>query len=261
MKDILQRSIPYDVFTPRPLPGIQPLDMGDWLIVDDAYAEQMAERRRVLEEVPDAVLQMDAQALAPAQELLEMVLAQLDGGAPTGFVVDHEAGSVTRPDGDKIALDREKPLHTLAHLLQEDLCILQKIGDEHVLTGAVLCFPASWMLAEKFMQPLTGIHIPVGDYTEDIARRVQRLFDGVRAGRPLWRFNALWYANAALHQPRSAHARRDERFAKSADFMRSEKQCILRLPETGAVVFSIHTFVVARRDLAVPETDMSEIVG
>lgn len=249
MRNILQRSIPYDVLNPRPLPGIQPLDLQDWLLVDEAYAEQMAERARLLSEKPEAVLQMDAQALEPALELLDMVLVQLEKGAPAGFSVERDKGRVTRPDGAVIPLDSGEPLHTLAHLLQEDICILQKVGDEHVLTGAVLCFPASWMLSEKFMQPLTGIHVPVDSYTDDIARRVQRLFDGVRAGRPLWRFNALWYADATLHQPRSAHARRDERFASEADYMRSEKQSILRLPESDAVVFTIHTYVVERADV------------
>jgi len=32
----------------------------------------------------------------------------------------------------------------------------------------------------------------------------------------------------------------------SAPYLRSERQSILRLPDTGAVVFSIHTYVVAR---------------
>ncbi len=261
MAEILQHSIPYDVFSPRPLPGIQPLNMTDWLIVDEAYAAQMAERERLVKEVPETVLQMNAQALAPAQEMLEMVLVQIEADVPAKYTVDRAASRVTRPDGGTVVLDLGRPLHTLAHLLQEDICILQKMGDEHVLTGAVLCFPASWTLAEKFMQPLTGIHIPVGSYTEDIARRVQRLFDGVRPGRPLWRFNALWYADAALHQPRSAHARRDERFATTAGFMRSERQSILRLPETGAVVFTIHTFVVARDDLEAPVADARGEVG
>lgn len=262
MTEILQRSVPYDVFAPRALPGILPLDINDWLIVDDAYPGQMAERARLLQQQREAVTQMDAQALGAAQELLELVLTQMASGHPGGFVIDRAAGRVTRPDGGETVLDFDRPLVTLGHLVQEDFCILQKQGDEHVLTGAVLCFPASWQLTEKYMQPLTVIHVPVGSYTDDIARRVQRLFDGVRPGRPLWRFNALWYADPKLHQPRSAHTRRDERFAETAAFLRSEKQSILRLPKTDAVVFSIHTFVVARQDIAAPDQgDSLEIVG
>jgi len=78
---------------------------------------------------------------------------------------------------------------------------------------------------------------------------VQRLFNGVQPGRPLWRFNALWYDDPTLHQPRSIHARRDHPKDGKGDFLRSERQCILRLPQTNAVVFSIHTHVLARADV------------
>ena len=137
-----------------------------------------------------------------------------------------------------VSLDRDAPLLTLGRLVQEDICLLEKRGEEHVLTGAVLCFPANWRLAEKINRPLLGIHAPVPEYDENIARRVQRLFDGVRVGRPLWRFNKLSYSDADLHQP---YKKTD---GDVTPFIRSERQCILRLPRTDAVVFSIHTFVV-----------------
>ena len=84
-----------------------------------------------------------------------------------------------------------------------------------------------------------------------MARRVQRLFDGVREGRPLWRFNALWYDDPTLFQPRPENAPRAAIDRSKAPYFRSERQSLVRLPQTGAVVFSIHTYVVARRD--VPE--------
>jgi len=73
---------------------------------------------------------------------------------------------------------------------------------------------------------------------------VQRLFDGVRAGRPMWRANLLRYDAPDLHQPRTED---DPRPAGGPDakYARSERQSVLRLPETGAVVFAIHTSVVA----------------
>ncbi len=235
---ILQDAIPYDVLSPRPLPGVAPFAMPDWLHVDSAYAAQMAERGRLLDSARAEVLWMDPGALPAAQELLEMVLAHL----PEGFA---QAGAcVTCPDGRVVRLDRQDPLQTLGRLVQEDLCLLVREGDEHVLKGAVLCFPASWTLAEKAGKPLVRIHAPVAEYDPDIARRVQRLFDGVQPGRPLWRFNALWYVDPALHQPRGEHAPRRPTAPAAARFLRSERQCLVRLPQSGAVVFSIHTYVV-----------------
>lgn len=240
MTAILQTSIPYDVSTPRKLPGIQPLPMEDLLIRDDAFAGQMGERDRLLQGAREAVLQMQEVARPAADELLELVLQRAYPGA------GERPAQVLRPDGVTVAVDYGDPLGSLGRLVQEDFCILQKQGDEHVLTGAVLCFPASWLLSEKIGRPLTGIHVPVDSYDPQVAARVQRLFDGVQADRPLWRFNALTYNDPTLHLPRSQYDRRDDRHDQAAGYLRSERQVILRLPRTRAVVFVIHTFVVER---------------
>ncbi len=240
MTEVLQMGLPYDPMAPRALPGIQPLKESDWLIRDEAFEGQMAERDRLLDDQRAEVLAMDETARPAAEELLSMV--QEIAWPGTGE-------QVARPGGVTVRVDREDPLGTLGRLAQEDFCILQKHGDEHVLSGAVLCFPASWKLSEKFMRPLIGIHDTVESYDAGIAARVQRLFNGVQVGRPMWRFNALWYADSALHQPRSIHDRRSKPGAANANFLRSERQCILRLPQTGAVIFSIHTYVLARENV------------
>ena len=235
MRPILQSALPPEMATLKDLPGIAPCDANDWLRVDDAYAAQMAYREALFDLSPEAVLWQDPAALPAAQEVLEEALKLLPA---MGF--ETSGDQVRRPDGRVVGLDHSRPLKTLGHLVQEDICILEKRGDEHVLTGAALCFPANWRLAEKALRPLTAIHDPVPEYDAAIARRVQRLFDGVKVGRPLWRFNRLAYVDADLHQP----YRKSNRGV--ARFIRSERQCILRLPRTQAVVFTIHTFVVER---------------
>ena len=71
------------------------------------------------------------------------------------------------------------------------------------------------------------------------------VFLSLKLGRPLWRFNRLWYDDPTLFQPRSAlEPRRIEPDQKAAPYIRSERQCIVRMPISDAVVFSIHTFVV-----------------
>lgn len=244
MTEILQTRIPYDIAAPRKLPGIQPLALDDWLIRDDAFAGQMAYRERLLAERRDVVLAMSETAREAALELLDLVLER---------AYPRAGDRVTRPDGVSVEIDRNDPMGTLGRLVQEDFCLLQKPegAAEHVLTAAVLCFPASWTLAEKFMRPLIRIHVPVPEYDDNIAARVQRLFDGVQPERPLWRFNRLWYDDPDLHQPRREADKRPHRRAAAVKFLRSERQSLLRLPKTRAVVFAIHTFVLARAD--VPE--------
>ena len=231
------------------LPGILPIEGDDWLRVDDAFAAQMAERARLIAERPEVVHGLLETGRPAAKELYAVVLARL--ARTEGYRVG--AASVLRPDGVEVALDADMPMKTLGILVQEDLCLMEKQGDEHVLTGAILCFPASWWLTEKLGRPLLGIHIPVPSYDPDIAKRVQRLFDAIRPEQPLWRANALVYRDPTLHQPRHEADPRVDR--RGGSYVRSERQCLLRLPETRAVVFSIHTYVVDITTLSPEELD------
>ena len=245
MHEILQQSIPFDPEPDQRLPGVRPLAPDGWITVDEAYGAQLAYRAGLLKTRRDRVLQLDPGVMPGAPELLDEVLALFARRAALGFAV---RGTVVRcPDGREVALDRADPLGTLGLLVQEDICLLQPRDGQHVLTAAVLCFPANWTLSEKFLRPLDAIHAPVAEYDDGMARRVQRLFDGVRAGAPLWRYNALVYADPDLHQPRSESDPPRERVtAGQKSYLRSERQAILRLPRTGAAVFAIHTYVLVR---------------
>lgn len=240
MTAILQQSLPYlawmEPLTAR-LPGVQPVLGEDWLRVDEAFAAQMAERDRLIAHCPDLVIGLRPEASAAVAELLAVVLARLR--VTPGYQVG--AGSVLRPDGVRVDLQAQA-LVVLGRLVQEDLCLLQKQGEEHVLTAAVLCFPSNWTLAEKLGKPLIAIHDPVPEYGPDLARRVQRMFDAIRPGQALWRMNFNVFENPALFHPaREADAVPPRR---QGEFLRSERQCILRLPQSGAGLFTIHTYLV-----------------
>lgn len=243
---ILQRHLPFAPWADprsRRLPGIMPLDLADWLQRDDAYAAQMAERDRLIATIPDRVHAVTPRAEKAAAEVYAMILPRLPA-------LGHRVGTdrVLRPDGVEVPLDPARPLLTLGRLVQEDLCLMQEDGQgEHLLSGAILCFPAGWTLAEKLDRPMMRIHQPVEKYTDDIGRRVQRLMDGVRDGAPLWRANAH-HSRAPLFNPLSETAGKDLS-EEAMPWIRSERQSLIRLPHSRAVLFSIHTYVVALGDL------------
>lgn len=220
------------------LPGMRPCGAEDWLRVDEAFAGQMAERDWLIATRQPLVHALLPEGRAAAAELLAAALDLL--ARREGYAVG--AAAVTRPDGVVVPVDRAFPLITLGRLVQEDLCLMQKQGEESVLVGAILCFPASWTLAQKIGRPMTGIHAPVAHYDAELARRVQRLFDMVRVGQPMERFNALVYDDPMLHQPRLETERRPRPVERR--YLRSERQVVLRLPQTEAVLFSIHTYLV-----------------
>ena len=240
MVEILQDHIPYDISKKPNLPGVKPLSLGGWLVEDEAFAMQMAERDRLISELPDEVFRDAGASFEAKTEVLEQVLLVLRGRSNYKI----SANQVIRPDEVVIKLDGD-PLLTAARLVQEDLCLHEKSGDEHVLTAGVLCFPASWTLAEKVGRPLSAVHGPVVEYDENIARRVQRMFDGLKADRPIWRYNLLRYVRPGLYQPRfESDARRIDLDYGSGDYVRTEHQSLIRMPKTSSVLFSIHTYIV-----------------
>ena len=238
---ILQDHLPADLKAAAAarLPQMAPVKPGEWLNVDSAYRAQLAEKARLIADRRSSVIATLPQATDSVVELLGVVLADL--ALRPGFTVAGD--QVRRPDGVSIILDRQDPFLTLSRLVQEDFCIHQSMGDEHALTAALLCFPAAWTLAEKLGRPLSAIHRPVARYDATIAHRVQRMFDMIAPGRPLWRANLLRYDDPALFQPHTEAAPRPVGHTGSA-YLRCERQTIRRLPTSGAVVFTIHTTIV-----------------
>lgn len=220
---------------------MQPLPLEDWLIRDEVFAEQMALRDELIATRPDDVHALLPSARPAAEECYDAVLAALRTDPGYRF----EADRITRPDGVSIVPDRENPLLTLGRLTQADFCLMEEGPEGHVLTGAILCFPAYWTLAEKIGRALTGIHRPVHEYDETVTLRVQRLFDAIRPERLLWRTNANIHAAPDLFTPKREDAPERRVAPEAGKYIRSERQILRRLPRTGVVVFSIHTYMVS----------------
>lgn len=223
------------------LPGVKPLEVKDWIVRDEAFAGQMRLRDRLIATMEDKVHAVTPDALGPARECLELMLGAL--AADPAYRRDGDR--ITRPDGVEATLDWDAPLLTMGRLTQSDVCLMQDGPDGHVLTGAILCFPASWTLSEKIGRPLMAIHTPVAAYDADIGQRVQRLFDAIRPDRPMWRANAHRHQDPSLYHPRSESDPPEVRHdPPGGPYLRSERQVLRRLPETGAVAFTIHTTMI-----------------
>lgn len=225
-------------------PGIQPLDPAAWIHLDDDFAGQMALRDDLILNRAGWATAMTPEGEAPAAELLETLAAHL--ATRPGYA--REGDALRRPDGVRVPLEGP-PIAVAGRLAQEDLLLMLKpeSAAEHVLVAGVLCFPAHWTLSEKIGRPLLRIHKPVPEYPGDLAARVQRLFDGVKPGRPLWRANWHFAASPDIVTPMH-EAQKTAAFASRLSpgedaWLRVERQTVLRLPRTGAVVFGVRTLM------------------
>ena len=131
----------------------------------------------------------------------------------------------------------------------EDLCLLHpdEAGSYRLTAGAV-AFPTDWCLADKIGLPLTAVHAPIHGYAEQLAGGVDHFFRTIPAGPIFGRANWFVVPSAAWrYMPADDPA---ERFAHVTDanageklFVRCERQTLRRLPETGAVLFTIGIMV------------------
>lgn len=235
---------PYDDSAPLFRIGTRPLDPAEWLEPDVAMASQLAEKARLLAEQPDAVFAEMPESRPAQAELLSLLVAHLPARLPELWRHSSQGIEVVAT-GETISLGGiESPLLTSAKLVQDDLLILQRSPEGWRLTAASLCFPSSWVLVEKMGKVLADIHAPVPGFGPGTrqAEVMARMFDALRPETPLIRWNFSLYGDDRLFHP-DVSGPEEQRFGagERADpvFLRVERQTLRKLPETGAIAFSI----------------------
>lgn len=175
------------------------------------------------------------------------------------------------------------PLVAIALLASEDfLLLLPEVcepdgGLAYSLKAGALLFPNGWSLRSRFHTPLPALeeskaleqwekdrqrsleaarlgktpyeihHGHVSHYMEHFARRVDRFFSQMRPGMSAWRRN--WSLKMSPELFLHSDAPRVRMPLSTAEnwadhgYLRSEQQAFTKLPNSGAVVFSIKTYV------------------
>lgn len=223
--------------------GLKVLDPADWIESDGRLAGQLALKATLLAERPDDVFQA-LPGSEPAQaELYDLLAAHLVAHFPDTYR-RHGDGTLVVPTGVTVAPEPDAPLRATARLVQEDILLLEERDGSYHLVAGILCFPTRWRLKEKIGLPLAGIHAPVPGYAAKLERPMDRLFAGLTADRLLWRMNFSLVDDAALYQPHGHSDPKAGAGIAEADLglalhFRVERQTLRRLPQTGAVVFTV----------------------
>ena len=219
--------------------GVRSLAPGRWLTVDDHPA--LAAKAEVLGAHHDAaVAALDpTPALeAAARDLLAVVAADI-GVDLTPLEPAARVGT-REPDATGVAAAVEAAARPVA----DDLCLLVPEAGTWVLAAGCVCFPSHWRLADKLGHPLAAVHGPVPHYADELAARVDRFLDRLAPGRGAWRRNWLVHTDDRLFAPVPSPPPDPPLTAADAGrrlWLRSERQTLRRLPDTGAVAFTIRT--------------------
>ena len=220
-----------------------------WFEIDDRYPEELALRRTLLQTQRDEVLIVTPGSEPACQETLDRVAAHLPEHHPTWFAragdrlhnhLTNETWNVANPPCE--------PLELAGRLVQEDLCIIELRDDTPFLTAGVVCFPSRWRLRDKIGRPLLDVHGRVPFYAEKLGRPVNRFMAMVKPGHIAVRYNWSILDDPTLFQLGGKfRTDRNEQItptnAGESVFVRVERQTLTRLPESGAVIFTIRTHV------------------
>lgn len=211
--------------------GLRPLDLSNWFESDHGVAEEIDEKHRLLRERRNEVVGLLDSCRPAAEELYGMVLEHL--GRPKVAPVDH-------------------PLVDASLLVPDDLCIMERFDDEWRLSGAVVAFPSRWYLAAKMGRSLDEIHDVVPGYETQLASPVNAFFNRMTPERSVWRLNWSLVDSPELFLPPSHRRPPDD---VEEWFFRVERQTLRVLPQTGAIVFSIRTYVRSLEELLSSSAD------
>ena len=217
--------------------GLKPLDLADWIAVDDQLRAYLDEKDRVSQRAPDKVFAAETSSLDAQREVLEMLAAHLPARFPETYLTTGMAIDIVPAFRRVDLLSPLPPLLTAASLVQEDLVIMARGPDAWRLSAASLCFPSSWHLHEKFGRPLHEVHAPVPEFGEGTrhAGLIERIFDNLRPEQPVVRWNWSIHDDDALFHPPLG---RPYDFDQGA-YLRLERQTLRKLPRTGAILFTI----------------------
>ena len=216
--------------------GLEQLTPSQWMLVDEDATAFLSHKLEQQKKRPAQIYQTLPASQDAQSEFSSLLEAHL--------IADHR---FQRTDTDKLINPQfgiewkglERDLWSASLWIQEDICLLEKIRNEYILTAASVCSPSNWDMPSKIGKPVSEIHKPVPGYKNQMSDKVDRLIRNLKPEKPLKRFNWSIQPHGDLYWKTDAGVK-EERQQKH---WRVERQTLLRLPSTNAIVFGIRVFL------------------
>ena len=226
------------------------------MLVEPNYAATMREKRARMVDFPDLYYRTLPCSCEAQHELRELVAAHLAADHPQHF---RRSGPALQCliDGERYDLQDEsiEPLRQMSRFIEEDFMLIQDIDGAQTITAASNAYSSSGRLVNSVGRNVAWAHEPVPQLTAKLGPRIDRMIGSIHADMPCERFNWQLTPLATKFFPHMAHAanadamrricddlRRNPQRAEELLWIRVERQTLLRLPESRAVAFTLHTF-------------------
>lgn len=129
----------------------------------------------------------------------------------------------------------------------DDLLIMQPVNGQYCLTAASLCSPSSWHLHDKLGQPMARIHDPVPGIHQQLTPKIDQFLKNMATGQVVERRN--WSLQETQDLAQFPQSILSPLAPSDALFYRMERQSLMRLPETQAIVFAIRIYIFSLPEL------------
>ncbi|WP_116368776.1 heme-dependent oxidative N-demethylase family protein [Parahaliea mediterranea] len=228
--------------------GLAPMPPAQWIEPDREagryHLNKLAQRARL----GDCVYRALPASLPAQRELASLLLEHLLHSHPDVFQRHSQRQAqqlYCMPGGFRVPLAHEEVLWNASLWVADDLVIMEPRGDSYALTAASLCAASQWRLEDKFGGSLAAIHAVIPGFDQALLPRVERFFHHLKPAHPVVRFNwSLQHGHTLNRRPGS------EGGAGEPLYYRVERQSLRRLPQTGAVVFTIRVYLHPLTQLA-----------
>jgi dimethylamine monooxygenase subunit A len=255
-------SPPYFPFDDTPFTlsmGLLKVSNSDWFEIFDLKerALQLKAKRNFLASIHKDVFMADASALTASIEVLNLMLENLTTYRPDLYLLKNNIIKL-KPhkyfEGEEFLTDLNTngmhPLDLAARLVQEDLLIMfppNKKQKGWWLAAGSLTFPSRWNLKEKFRKIMDAIHAPVPFYKDELETPTNNFFDKMPYDDIFARHNWSLHDTPSLRQnetkPFVEKTGINSKNAGERLWLRVERQTLRKLQRTGAILFTIRTYI------------------
>ncbi len=236
--------------------ALRPLELADWIQIGDDYDHEIDAKNRVLRSHPSTVFAVVPGVEPESVEVLTTLVDHLVEHFPSWFVRDectvtnlrrHEKFAITPDEAGRWG---EHPLSIAGRLVQEDLALLVERNGRLEFGGGSVCFPNRWDLASKLGATMSEVHAPVARLNDQLGGPIDDFFARLSADKSFWRLGWGVLDTDDPYQAVDGTAVQPPKIPSVGDpttgdrlFLRVERETLRKFPITGAVLFTIRTYI------------------
>jgi hypothetical protein len=230
--------------------GLTSIPASEWIQYEDDFPKRISEKKNLICEQRNRVIQCIDGSEAAQNELLQNILSYVGEYRSDLFAVN-ENTVISHLDDNEYEFSRYEytPLELVSYLVPDDFCLLEKFNDDYHLTAASVCNPTYWELSEKVGHSLKDIHAPIPNLEGKIGRMIRHFFTKLKVDDYFQRSNWFLMTTSDLPLFKDSYNLNNEIEDLNIDniekklFLRTERQSFRKLKNTENIAFGIKIYV------------------